>query len=60
MKKVAFMFVAALAMTFASCGGNKTANAECADSCAFDSAVEEVVDTVVVDSVVADSAVVAE
>ena len=50
MKKVAFMFVAALAISFASCGG-QTKAAEEADSTACDSAVvEEVVDSAVVDS----------
>ena len=41
------MFVAVVAISFASCGGNKTEQAAPVDS-----------DTVVVDSVVADSAVV--
>ena len=56
MKKVAFMFVAAMALSFAACGGQTKASEEC-DSTACDSAVvEEVVDTVVVDSVVAEVA----
>lgn len=59
MKKVAFMFVAAMAIAFASCGGAQTKNAEeCCDSTACcDSAAavaEEVVDSVV--EVVVDSA----
>ena len=46
MKKVAFMFVAVAAMSFASCG-NKTATAEAVDTLAAeaDTLVEEVVDT---------------
>ena len=56
MKKVAFMFVAAMALSFAACGGQTKASEEC-DSTACDSVVvEEVVDTVVVDSVVAEVA----
>lgn len=50
------MFVAAMALSFAACGGQTKASEEC-DSTACDSAVvEEVVDTVVVDSVVAEVA----
>ena len=50
MKKVAFMFVAALAISFASCGG-QTKAADEADSTACDSAVvEEVVDSAVVEA----------
>ncbi|WP_298452215.1 hypothetical protein [uncultured Prevotella sp.] len=51
MKKLVLMFVAIAAISFASCG-NKTAQAEGADT--TDTAV---VDTVTTDSVVADSAV---
>ena len=62
MKKVAFMFVAAMAIAFASCGGAQTKNAEeCCDSTACCDSVaavaEEVVDSVVevvVDSVAAE------
>lgn len=53
MKKVAFMFVAALAISFASCGGQTKASEEACDSAACDSAV---VEEVVVDSAVVDSA----
>ena len=50
------MFVAAMALSFAACGGQTKASEEC-DSTACDSVVvEEVVDTVVVDSVVAEVA----
>ena len=44
MKKVAFMFVAAMAMSFAACTGNQKATNETADSLdqALDQAVEEV------------------
>lgn len=54
MKKLAFVFAAIVAVSFASCG-NKTEQGCCADSdsCAIDSAVE---DTVVADSAVADTA----
>ena len=57
MKKLAFMFVAFAAISFASCG-NKTNQAEVAsdsDSVAVDSI--EVVDSAAADSAVADSAV---
>ena len=43
MKKLVFLFVAFVAVSFASCGGNKNANAEsteasvCCDSAACDS-----------------------
>ncbi|MBR0202486.1 MAG: hypothetical protein IJQ44_08510 [Bacteroidaceae bacterium] len=60
MKKVAFMFVAVLAMTFASCGNQTANNAEGCDTLCEDTTAEEVVDTVVADTVVADSAVVAQ
>jgi hypothetical protein len=68
MKKVAFMFVAAMALSFAACGGQTKASEEACDSAACcDSAavVEEVVDTLaeVVDSAAAEvqaEAVVAE
>jgi hypothetical protein len=61
MKKVAFMFVAAMAISFASCGGQATATTEAAaDTLAetVDSVVEEVVDTTleVVDSAAAEVA----
>ena len=65
MKKVAFMFVAAMAISFASCGGQTAANTECEDSCCaaaeelvevVDSAAEAVVDSAaaVVEEVVAE------
>jgi len=58
MKKVAFMFVAAMALSFAACGGQTKASQEC-DSTACDTVVvEEVVDSVVevVDSAAAEVA----
>lgn len=60
MKKLAFMFVAVAAISFASCNGNKTADATCdGDSCCADTVVvEEVVDSVATDSVAVDSAAV--
>ena len=54
MKKLAFMFVAVAAISFASCG-NKTQQAEVVDTVAVDTAVE-VVDTTAVDTVVAEVA----
>jgi hypothetical protein len=57
MKKVAFMFVAAMAISFASCGGQTAANTECADStCEAAQEIVEVVDSTaeaVVDSAAA-------
>ena len=58
MKKLVLMAVAIVAVSFASCGGNKAANAEATD------ATEEVAATdsaaVAADSTATDSAVVAE
>ena len=48
MKKLAFVFAAIVAVSFASCGGNATPAAEVADSAT--------VDTTVVDSAACDSA----
>jgi len=60
MKKVAFMFVAVLAISFASCGGQTKASSEACDSAACDSsnAVVEVCDSAleVVDSAAAEVA----
>ena len=61
MKKVAFMFVAAMALSFAACGGQTKASEEACDSACCDSAaaVEEVVDTTlaeVVDSAAVEAA----
>ncbi|MBP5772275.1 MAG: hypothetical protein J6W75_13180 [Bacteroidaceae bacterium] len=54
MKKVAFMFVAAMAISFASCGGAQQKAEEACDSVCCEAA--EVVDTLaeVVDSVAAE------
>lgn len=41
MKKLAFVFAAVVAVSFASCG-NSTEQGECTDSCCADSAVEVV------------------
>lgn len=57
MKKLAFLFVAVAAISFASCGNKTEQAAACCDSACADSVVA-VVDTVAADSVVADSAVV--
>ena len=61
MKKVAFMFVAAMALSFAACGGQTKASEEACDStacCDSAAAVEEVVDTLaeVVDSAAVEAA----
>lgn len=52
MKKLVFMFVAFAAISFASCGGNKTSDAAAIDSTADSS----VVDSTANDSANADSA----
>ena len=52
MKKLAFVFAAIVAVSFASCG-NKTTGTECADSTACDSVV--CCDSVACDSVCCDS-----
>lgn len=49
MKKLAFVFVAGLAMTFASCG-NKTEQAATTDSTSVDSMSVETIDSVSTDS----------
>ena len=54
MKKLVFMFVAVAAISFASCGGNKTAQAEAVDSDSI-AVVDSAADTVAVDTVAADS-----
>ena len=54
MKKLVFMFVAFVAMTFAACGGQTASTARVNDS---DSVVVDSLDTIAVDSVVADSTV---
>lgn len=61
MKKLAFLFVAFAAISFASCG-NKTSQAETAadtDTVAVEEEIGEV-DSVVADSAAADAAVVAD
>ena len=55
MKKLVFMFVAFVAMTFAACGGQTAATASVNDSDSV--AVVDSLDTIAVDSVVADSTV---
>jgi hypothetical protein len=55
MKKLVFMFVAMVAMTFAACGGQTAGTASANDS---DSVIVDSIDSILtVDSVVADSAV---
>lgn len=59
MKKLVFMFVAFAAISFASCGGNKTSDAAAttdSDSVVVDSAA----DSVATDSAAADSAATAD
>ena len=51
MKKLVFMFVALAAMSFASCGGNKTQEAPVATD-----SVSEVVDSAATDSAATDTA----
>ncbi|MBQ8051810.1 MAG: hypothetical protein IJ197_09605 [Bacteroidaceae bacterium] len=51
MKKLAFLFVAVAAISFASCG-NGTQQAEAVDTLAVDTTVAEVVDTTIVDTLV--------
>jgi hypothetical protein len=55
MKKLVFMFVAIAAISFASCGGNKTNTAAETDTTAVDTAM---VDTAEVDTAEVDSAAV--
>jgi hypothetical protein len=50
MKKLVFMFVAVAAISFASCGGNKTEQAAPVDTDSIEN-----VDTLAADSVAADS-----
>lgn len=58
MKKLVFVFVAFVAMTFAACGGQTAGTASVNDS---DSVAVDSIDSIAfVDSVVADTAVVAE
>ena len=54
MKKLAFMFVAVAAISFASCG-NGTKQAEAVEDTTAVDTVEEVVDTVAVETVAADT-----
>ena len=58
MKKLVFMFVAAMAISFASCGGQTAANVETVDSDTVVAVVEEVVDSAaaVVDTVATEAA----
>ena len=56
MKKLVFMFVAVAAISFASCGGNKTAAPAVEEDTV--AVVEAVEDSAATDSVVADSAAV--
>ncbi|MBO6188462.1 MAG: hypothetical protein IJV38_11975 [Prevotella sp.] len=53
MKKLVFMFVAVAAISFASCGGNKTQQGAPVDSDSI--AVVDSVDTVAADTVAADT-----
>ena len=55
MKKLVFMFVAMVAMTFAACGGQTAGTASANDSDSI--AVVDSLDSIAVDSVVADSVV---
>ena len=53
MKKLVFMFVAVVAISFASCGNQAPAHVQDTDSIA--EVVDSVVDSMAVDSVAADS-----
>ena len=54
MKKLVFMFVAVAAISFASCGNGKTAQAEAVDSDSIAVVDSAAADTVAADSVVAE------
>ena len=54
MKKLVFLFVAMVAMTFAACGGQTVGTASTNDS---DSVIVDSIDSILADSVVADSTV---
>ncbi|WP_294455329.1 hypothetical protein [uncultured Bacteroides sp.] len=62
MKKLVFLFVAFVAVSFASCGGNKNANAESTEAAVVEEAtpacdsVKACCDSVACDSVACDSA----
>ena len=49
MKKLVFMFICSMAMTFVACGGNKTTGVDAQND--TDTVVVDCVDTVAVDSV---------
>ena len=57
MKKLVFMFVAVAAISFASCGGNRTQQADAvdSDSIAVVDTVPAVADTVAADTTTADT-----
>ena len=55
MKKLVFMFVAVAAISFASCGGNKTEQAAPVDTDSIENVDTVAADTVAADSVAADS-----
>ena len=57
MKKLVFMFVAVAAISFASCGGNKTQQGAPVDSDSVEVADSTIADSAVADSAAADSAV---
>ena len=56
MKKLVLMFVAITAISFASCG-NKTAQADAADTTATDTTVVDTLDSTAVDSAAVDTTV---
>ena len=55
MKKLVFMFVAVAAISFASCGGNKTEQAAPVDTDSIENVDTLAADSVAADSVAADS-----
>lgn len=54
MKKLVFLFMASVAMTFAACGGQTASEKTVNDSDSIEVVDTAVVDTMVVDSVVAE------
>jgi hypothetical protein len=55
MKKLVFMFVAVAAISFASCGGNKTEQAAPVDTDSIENVDALAADSVAADSVAADT-----
>ncbi len=56
MKKLVFLFVAFVAVSFASCGGNKNANTESTEAVVVEEEATPACDSVCCDTVACDSA----